>query len=133
MTLRTSLTNLAGDVLALLRTRFELVAAEFAQERARFFLLLIWSLSGFLLLLLGVLTLSFGVAVLFWDTPYRLVSIGAMAALYLLVGVLLLFKVRGELLHGATPFEASVEVFNRDLQSLRSARLTSTILPEKER
>jgi uncharacterized membrane protein YqjE len=123
VTLRNSLVNLAGDVVALLRTRFELVAVEFAQERARFFVLLTWSLAAFLLLLMAILTFSFGVAALFWDTPYRYAAFGVMAAVYFLCGLVLLFKVRNEVTNGAMPFEASVEVLSRDARLFESSRV----------
>ena len=121
MTVRQTLTVLAGDFAALLRTRFELLALEFAQERSRVFALLCLALGAFLFLLLGLLVLSVLVALLFWQSDYRYWSIGLLAGAYLLVAIALLLRLRWHLLYGKQPFEASLDVFSRDVERLRAA------------
>lgn len=122
MTVRQTLVALAGDAVALLRTRFELLAIEFAQERSRVFVLLCLALGAALFLTLGLLVLSVFVALLFWQSEYRYFAIALLAGMYLLIGVGLLLRLRWHLVYGKQPFEASVEVISRDVEMLRSSR-----------
>lgn len=122
MTVRQTLVALAGDAAALLRTRFELLAIEFAQERSRVFVLLCLALGAALFLTLGLLVLSVFVALLFWQSEYRYFAIALLAGMYLLIGVGLLLRLRWHLVYGKQPFEASVEVISRDVEMLRSSR-----------
>jgi len=122
VTVRQTLVALAGDAVALLRTRFELLAIEFAQERSRVFVLLCLALGAALFLTLGLLVLSVFVALLFWQSEYRYFAIALLAGMYLLIGVGLLLRLRWHLVYGKQPFEASVEVISRDVEMLRSSR-----------
>ncbi|MFP3741281.1 phage holin family protein, partial [Burkholderia sp. SIMBA_019] len=74
----------------LMRTRLELLALEAAGEKARLLKLLGMAFAALLFLTLAVLVFTITIAVAFWPTEDRYLALGLLAALYLVVGVVLL-------------------------------------------
>jgi uncharacterized membrane protein YqjE len=72
----------------LLKTRLELFSTEWHEEQYRLQGILIWGLAALLCVSFGVFLVTLFVVVIFWDTPYRLIVLGAMALLYLVVGLI---------------------------------------------
>jgi len=116
-TLRGTLARLTDSLLGLVRTRLELAAVEYTEERARVGQQLALMLAGIGCLLFALLFAAAAVIVIFWDT-YRLVAILGVVVFFVGAGVLLLWR-RAEVAHAApVPFAASVAEFEKDRAAL---------------
>ena len=113
-----SLRNLGATTLALIRTRVELVATEFAEEKERRKEMLILAVVGALFLALGLLLVAFFVIVLFWDN-YRLLATGGVTLAYLGIGAWALVKLRRKIRESPPPFAATLAEFENDLALLK--------------
>ena len=113
-----SLRNLGATTLALIRTRVELVATEFAEEKERRKEMLILAVVGALFLALGLLLVAFFVVVLFWDN-YRLLATGVVTLAYLGIGAWALVKLRRKIRESPPPFAATLAEFENDLELLK--------------
>ena len=113
-----SLRNLGATTLALIRTRVELVATEFAEEKERRKEMLILAVVGALFLALGLLLVAFFVIVLFWDN-YRLLATGGVTLAYLGIGAWALVKLRQKIRESPPPFAATLAEFENDLALLK--------------
>jgi uncharacterized membrane protein YqjE len=114
-----SLRELAKTLLAIVHTRAELVALEFARERARVLRVLLLAVAALFMLALGALTATIFIIVLFWDSQ-RLVVIGFLAAVYLAAGVAMVFAAKREAARVAHPFASSLEALKKDSEELTS-------------
>ena len=123
MTIRQSLASAGAELATLLRTRVELLALEFAKERSRLLRSVLLALGALLFGLLGLLVFSVWIALLFWSTEYRYLSIALLALVYVLIAVVFIVKLRNQVRRGGPPFAASVEVLSQDLEMLRAACL----------
>lgn len=88
-----SLRNLAGSGVGLLRTRLELLSVEVQEEKVRLFSLLAYGAAAFVLLSFGLFFLAAFVTVLLWES-HRLLALGAFAAVFLTGGVAALVAMR---------------------------------------
>lgn len=122
MGLRKSVFGVASSLVGLMRTRLELLALEAAGEKSRLLKLLGMAFAALLFLTLAVLVFTITVAVAFWPTEDRYLALGLLAALYLVVGVVLLLVVRHGLLYGPPPFAATLEELGRDAELLERVR-----------
>jgi uncharacterized membrane protein YqjE len=122
MSLRHSVSGVAGSLIGLLSTRLELFALEAAEEKARLFKLLGMAFAALLFITLAMLVFSVTIAVAFWPTENRYMALGLLAAGYALIGIVLLWSVRRHLLFGPTPFAATVEELVRDADMLNRVR-----------
>lgn len=113
-----SLRNLGATTLALIRTRVELVATEFAEEKERRKEMLILAVVGALFLALGLLLVAFFVVVLFWHN-YRLLATGVVTLAYLGIGAWALVKLRRKIRESPPPFAATLAEFENDLELLK--------------
>jgi uncharacterized membrane protein YqjE len=113
-----SLRNLGASVLALIRTRIELIATELAEEKERRKEMLVLAVIAALFLALGLLLVAFLVVVLFWDS-YRLIAICSVTLLYLGIGAWALLALRRKVRESPPPFAATLAEFDKDLQLLR--------------
>ncbi len=120
MGLRKSVFGVASSLVGLMRTRLELLALEAAGEKARLLKLLGMAFAALLFLTLAVLVFTITIAVAFWPTEDR--YLGLLAALYLVVGVVLLLVVRHGLVYGPPPFSATLEELGRDAELLERVR-----------
>ena len=113
-----SLRNLGATTLALIRTRVELVATEFAEEKERRKEMLILAVVGALFLALGLLLVAFFVVVLFWDN-YRLLATGVVTLAYLGIGAWALVKLRRKIRESPPSFATTLAEFENDLALLK--------------
>ena len=114
-----SLRELAKTILAVVHTRAELVALEFARERARLLRILLLAVAALFMLALGALTATIFIIVLFWDSQ-RLVVIGFLAVVYLAAGVAMAFAARREVARLTRPFASSLAALKKDGEELTS-------------
>lgn len=133
MPLRKSLLGVAASLVELGRTRFELLALEASAEKGRLLKLLGCSFAALLFLTLAVLVFSIWIAVYFWPTDERYIALGVLAAIYAVLGVVLLYIVRRTLTQGPAPFAATLEELARDAQLLDHLRIRAQEEEEAER
>jgi uncharacterized membrane protein YqjE len=133
MPLRKSLLGVASSLVELGRTRFELLALEASVEKARLLKLLGYFFAALLFLTLAVLVFSLFVAVYFWPTDQRYLTLGVLAAAYAILGVILLYVVRRHVTLGPAPFPATREELGRDANLLEHLRAAAQAEVEAER
>jgi uncharacterized membrane protein YqjE len=112
-TLRGSLAKLADAMLGLLRTRLELVAVEYTEERDRIARQLVLLLVGLGCLLFALFFASFAIIAYFWDT-YRITAILGVAAFFVAIGAGLLWRRAEVSSTSPVPFGASVAELEKD-------------------
>ena len=122
MSIRENLSIVAGDLVAMLRTRIELLGAEITEQKHRLFSLAALLLAGGLFLLLAIVVGTFLLVAFFWETNYRYWAIGMLTIAYALIGVGLIWRVCHRLKTEPTPFSASIEELHRELVVLGSLR-----------
>jgi uncharacterized membrane protein YqjE len=116
-TLRGALSRFADASLALARTRIELAAVEFSEERDRVTRQLALLLAGIGALLFALFFAAAGVIAYFWDT-YRLPAFAGVVAVFAVIGVALLWR-RTEIARTSpVPFAASVAELDKDRAAL---------------
>lgn len=112
-TLRGALAKFADALLGLLRTRLELVAVEYTEERDRVGMQVALLLIGLGCLLFCLFFAAFAVIAYYWDT-YRIQSILGVAAFFGVIGGGLLWR-RAEVSRASPiPFAASVAELEKD-------------------
>lgn len=112
-----SLRNLAATLVALLRTRFELLVTELEEERLRLLQLLFWAAGALFFLGLGILLLTVLVVAVFWDS-HRITAIVVLAGIFLAVGAGMAVGVRNRMHARPGIFSASLEELERDKDRL---------------
>lgn len=132
MSLRTSVFGVAASLVGLLRTRLELLALEAGNEKLRLLKTLGMAFAALLFLTLAVLVFTVAIAVAFWPTEDRYLALGCLAAIYGVIGVVLLFLVRRGLLEGPLPFSATLEELGRDADLLERVRDAQANLERRE-
>lgn len=116
-TLRGALAKLADAMLGLLRTRLELAAVEYTEERDRVARQLMFLLVGLGCLLFALLFGAFAVIAYFWDT-YRITAILGVAAFFVVIGAVLLWRRAEVSSTSPVPFAASVAELEKDRAAL---------------
>jgi len=111
-----SLRRLLQTALALVQTRFELLAVELQQEELRVFDALVLAVLGCVLLGIGAVLLALLVAVLFWE-EHRLLALGVLTLVFVGVGGAVLATARKRLQHGV-PFAATLAELGADRDAL---------------
>ena len=114
MGLRNTVGAISSGMVSLVRTRMEIFSLELAEEKNRLVKLLALAFAALLFLALAVLVFSILVAVRFWPTEDRYLALAVLAALYGVIGLVLLARLRRHLVLGPAPFSATVEELNRD-------------------
>lgn len=112
-----SLRGLAATAVGLFKTRLELLATEFEEEKLRIAGLLGYGLAAVLLLLVGAVFLAVFVTVLMWDSN-RLLVLGVFAALFLGGGLLALTIALRLARTPSRLFSASLAELGRDRSAL---------------
>ncbi len=120
MGVRENLSIVAGDLVAMLRTRIELLGAEIAEQKHRLFTLAALLLAAGLFLLLAIVVGTFLVIAFFWDTDERYWAIGLLTIAYALIGIGLIWRVCHQVKTEPPPFATSIEELHRDLVVLGS-------------
>ena len=114
-----SLKNLAATLLAIARTRLQLLANEIQEEGLRLRQLLLLALGAIFFLAFSVLLLTLFAIVAFWDSN-RLLVIGGFAVLYLVIGFALAAAARKRASDRSRLFEASLGELKKDHERLSS-------------
>jgi uncharacterized membrane protein YqjE len=112
-----SLRSLAATLVALLRTRFELLATEIEEERIRLLQLLFWAAAALFFLGIGVLLLVILLVAVFWDS-YRITAIVSLAVLFLAAGAGIAVGVRNRMYARPRVFSVSLEELAKDKDQL---------------
>ena len=112
-----SLRNLAATLVAILRTRFELVATELEEERIRLLQLLFWAAGALFFFGVGILLVVFLLVAVFWDSN-RIAAIVALAVIFLAAGVGMAFGVRKRMHARPKLFSASLDELAKDRDHL---------------
>lgn len=115
--LRRALTRAGAAALELIRTRVELAALEFAEERERAKLHLVLAAVAGTFFAFAVLCASALVVVVFWDT-HRVASIAAVTVVHLAIGIGALSRLRAGQRAAPPPFQATLAEIERDRQWL---------------
>lgn len=113
-----SLRKLAATLVALLRTRFELLATEIEEERVRLLQLLLWAAGALFFLAVGILLLVILLVAVFWDSSHRISAIVALAGVFLAAGVGMGIGVRNRMHARPRLFSASLDELARDKDQL---------------
>jgi uncharacterized membrane protein YqjE len=113
-----ALSRLTGSVLALLRTRIELAAVEFGEERARAKELIFLIACATSLALFALMFVSLFVIVYFWDSN-RLAAAGAVAVFYIVLAAAVFVRLRQHMRNTPAPFAATLAELEQDAASLR--------------
>ncbi len=113
-----SVHGLTRSLIALIRTRAELLAIELAEEKERRKEMLILAVLGALFLALGVQLLAFLVVVVLWDT-YRIAAISGVTALYLGIAAWAFWRLRTKWRDSPSPFAATLEELGKDMDAMQ--------------
>lgn len=116
-----SLKHALAVLSAILHTRIELFVAEIEEERERLKQTLIFTLLAFFGLSLGFIVLTIFLVGLFWESGL-LYALGALAALYLGVGIAAALMLRRKILTRPGLFPATLEELAKDSYHLRGPR-----------
>ena len=117
----TSLSGVVSSVLALARTRIELLAVELQQEKVRLIDLLLRAAVAVVLALLALGTLTAGLVYLLW--PWSpLAAFAGLTLLYAVGATWLLLGIRRELKGGSKPFAGTLAELEKDRACFRTGR-----------
>lgn len=112
-----SLRELLATLLALLQTRFELLATELAEERLRLLTVLVYGLAAICLAALGLLAVSAFLVILFWDS-HPLLVLGLLSGGFLGTAMLCGFLALRRLRSASRLFAASLAELTLDRAAL---------------
>lgn len=114
-----SLKSLGRIAVEMLQTRLDLLATELAEEQGRITELLLIGAVSLSCLFLAAVFAAFFVVMVFWDTPYRLIVPGVIAAALLVVAVALWVAFRRRIRSKPRLFSATLEEISADIERLR--------------
>jgi uncharacterized membrane protein YqjE len=112
-----SLTRLASSLVAIGQSRLELLSTDVEEARSHAFSLMMLGVSALFFLGLGVGLATVFLVVAFWDTE-RLLVLGALAGVYLAVGVAIAAVATRRARRRYKPFAASLAELHKDRQRL---------------
>jgi len=112
-----ALKNLLGTLLAIGKTRAELLVTEVEEEKLRLMSLWAKAFSVAWLFALGIVMAICWIALLFWEQ--RVVVFGVAAGLFLSVGILVFVSLRRQLSQPSKMFRASIAELETDMAQLR--------------
>jgi uncharacterized membrane protein YqjE len=113
-----AIAQLAASAVAMLRTRIELAAVEFAEAREHIKDMVVLAAVGTVLALFALLFASLFVIAWFWDT-YRLAAVGGVAVFYVVLAALAFARLRQISRDAPSPFAATLEELEHDAAALR--------------
>ena len=116
-----TLSQLAANAIALVRTRLELASVELQETTGRVKELLILAICGALLGIFTLLFASIFVIVCFWDT-HPVAAVGGVTLFYLVLTLAVAIRLRQRVRGGPMPFAATLAELENDVASLRSRR-----------
>ncbi|HAV61204.1 MAG TPA: hypothetical protein DCY13_02425 [Verrucomicrobiales bacterium] len=104
----------AASVLSLLEKRFELAATEFQEQRHRLIDQLVLGGLVLVLALMALITGTFLIVVLTWETAARGWVVAGLTVIYLIGALWGGAKLRRKLADSPPPFAATIEEFRKD-------------------
>src|ERR1700741_3512764 len=114
-----ALSQLAGSLIALVHTRFELLTVEFEEERERAKDLVVLTVIATVFFSFALIVLSVLVVFLFWDT-HPVGALVGVTLVYLAIGAAALVVLQRS--RETRPFAATLAELEKDVQSLRGRR-----------
>jgi uncharacterized membrane protein YqjE len=114
-----SLKNLIVTLLAIGKTRAELLVTEVEEEKLRLMSLWAKAIGAAFLLAVGLIMLVAFVALVFWEQ--RVLIFGLAAGLFLLTGLFLVSALRRQISQSSRLFRASLAELEADLAQLQRA------------
>jgi len=114
-----ALSQLTASVVALVRSRLELLTVEFEEERERTKELLVLAVVATVFLLFAFVALSALVLAVFWES-HPLIAILCMALAYAAVGIWAVARIKQR--QRQRPFAATLAELERDAEALRGRR-----------
>jgi len=115
-----SLKNLVATLLAIGKTRAELLVTELEEEKFRLISLWARAIGAAFLLALGVVMLVCCIALAFWEQ--RVVVFGVFAALFVTGGLFLVRSLQRQASQPSKMFKASLSELEADMAQLRRYR-----------
>lgn len=114
-----SLKALGRTAVDILQTRAALLVTEIAEEQGRLAQLLVYAATTLLCLVVAVVMLAVLVMATLWDTPYRLLAAGVVAAVFAAAGVASAIALVRKSRAKPRLFDASLEELGADLERLK--------------
>jgi uncharacterized membrane protein YqjE len=109
-----SLKALFATMVAIAHTRLQLFGEELQEEITRLGSLLVWGYVALFFASLAVWFLCLTILIAFWDTPYRLVVAGSLAAFFFVLAAVAVAFVVSLLQSKKRLFDASLGELERD-------------------
>ena len=114
-----SLRSLAANAVGIVRTRLELLANEFEEERVRTLQIILLAAIALFCAAMGVLLLTTWIVVVLWD-QYRLVTIAVLGFAYLIAAAIVVLKLKTKTAERPKLFATSLAELTRDRDLLKS-------------
>ncbi len=114
-----SLKSITALGVAIAHNRLSLLSTDLEIAREQTVSVLMMVLVALFCLCFGALLLALFVVVIFWDT-HRLIALGSMTGLFILIGVVCLWRVMKALKAMPATFEASLAELAKDYKHLKS-------------
>ena len=114
-----SLRSLAANAVGIIRTRLELFANEFEEERIRTLQIILLGAVAFFCAAVGVLLVTTWIVVALWD-QYRLITLAVLALAYLIVAAIVVVKLKSKTAERPKLFATSLAELTRDRDLLKS-------------
>lgn len=115
-----ALKNLVATLLAIGKTRAELLVTELEEEKFRLMSLWAKAIGAAFLLALGVVMLVCCIALAFWEQ--RVIVFGLFAALFVVGGLVLASSLKRQASQPSKMFKASLSELEADMAQLRRSR-----------
>jgi uncharacterized membrane protein YqjE len=117
-----SLKALFATMVAIAHTRLELLGEELQEELTRLGSLLVWGYVALFFASLAVGFLGLTILIAFWDTPYRLLAAGSLAAIFFILAAVAVGFVVSLIHTKKRLFDATLGELERDADELRNSR-----------
>jgi uncharacterized membrane protein YqjE len=114
-----SLSMFGATMLAVVRTRLELLSIDLEEERERLFSIMFLALASAFLLGIGIVLAVILLVVAYWETN-RLMVLGILTAFFLLFGAALVAYAMQKIRSKPRLFTSSLSELNKDQQQLSS-------------
>lgn len=111
---------MAGNVLAIFKTRLELVSVELQEEVQRIITYVVLSLVALFCAVMAISLATFLIIVIFWDT-YRILSICCLIVFFAIVALALGLSVRGSFRKKPKLFAYTRAEIAKDIERMRPA------------
>ena len=120
MALIDSLSKMAGSVLAIAKNRAELASIELREELSRIIGYIVFAVAAFFCIFVGIVMAGVFVVVLCWDTC-RIGALGGVTAFFLIIGIILVLKLRSSLKNKPKILAKTREEIANDIAYMKSS------------